>query len=239
MAAQLVQSAISIGNTGTHNVSLGAAPISGNVLWAFYFVNTTGTTHAAPSGWTALFASVSGGSGGSARSFRAWWKISDGSETSTITFTGPANHSNVHVLEFSGLQASPLDVQNNSGLLASNTVHTNTALDPGSGFDILHVIGIGSRAAGGITGIATQTVNNGIQWDAVDAECGDSGASGGGSAGVSAYKLTDPSITIGNTHNSRVTFTGAAVGGGCHTIFKVQAVSTFANVVLWTANVEQ
>jgi hypothetical protein len=120
--AVLVQHAENITSTGAASMAVGstqgwAAPTAGDLLVAWSVADCTMTL----AGWTAGPSVVDNNAA------YMWYKVAAGTE-STVTFGAGASASpiTVGVLEYSGLQATPFDVQNFSGNQVGGTSATIT-----------------------------------------------------------------------------------------------------------------
>lgn len=121
MAAALVQTA-SNNATSTANLSVGsgqgwATPTSGNLILAWANGNVTVT---GPAGYTAGPSVVNG------NGVYMWYKVSAGTET-TASFTHTASWMTVGLMEYSGLTATPFDVQSSSTQSTSSGTSTASA----------------------------------------------------------------------------------------------------------------
>jgi hypothetical protein len=128
-----------------------AAPAAGNLL--VVTANSDATVTMTTAGFTAG-PSVIDGNGA-----YLWWKVADGTE-STITVTpGSAAHTAMTACEYSGVAASPFDVQNSSLVASSNgtstvaaAITTTQAGDLIVAAALLHGVVTGAPSAGSWSG---------------------------------------------------------------------------------------
>lgn len=213
MAIAFVQAKSAASNT----ITLNASPIQGNLLYVLGTRNST-TTVAAPDGtWTALTELTVGG--GSARSYRAFYKIAGASESATIAFAN-TNTMTIHVLEYSGVAASSTLNIDNAQLNASGSPQfTPTVTPSGSGNAI--IIGYAAQKNGATystekvnvstTGVNERTeINNGTSTSGVLYDLAVTGLTGTyfGEAAPSANAIGGGGISIFNEAGGTIALTG-------------------------------
>lgn len=137
MAIAFVQSKSAGSGTTPPAVTLTSVATSGNLLVAEIMSHNTNTNHTI-AGWTAL-TNISTGSGGTTRSGRLFYKISDGTEQ-TITGGAQSNWS-MAVAEYSGIDTNVPLVVENSNSTASSTTHTTPTVNAESTPDMLVFLG--------------------------------------------------------------------------------------------------
>lgn len=118
--ASTATSAKTVDTGTTHTVSLPSGIEAGDLLLIFWAdANTSGTQPATPAGWTALY---SGQWGSSNVYYRAWYRIADGSEGSTVNVTGGAERSahTAYRIASGSFQGVPVASPGNTGTTNSN-----------------------------------------------------------------------------------------------------------------------
>lgn len=120
MAIAFVQKARGQTNGASTTATFGSATTSGNLLVAIAYTNGV-QTGLSVTGWTQA---VRTNYSGTASSIGIWYKVADGTET-TVTSTG-STICRLHIAEYSGTDAVPLDQVNSGTLNATTTVNTGT-----------------------------------------------------------------------------------------------------------------
>jgi hypothetical protein len=158
-------------------VNLPSAIIAGNLLVAFSSVRTAGTW-ALPPGWVEMDSQDSGGIG----ELTAFYKIADGTEGTTATFTaGTASTGSWHVRKISSWHGTTIPelAKSTSGGVAGSTINP-PSLSPSWGSAKTLWLAIGGSAAESITASAYPAGYSDGSWNNISA--------GGSSAAVgSAY----------------------------------------------------
>lgn len=128
------------GGSATTTFALGATAAAGNLLVAFA-TNSTATPNNVPAGWTDLGSASA--SGGTARSCRMVYKVSDGTETG-ITFS--ANGSG-WIAEYSGVDQTTPNIGGtaNCQVTAAGTSHATLSITPTAGKSAIVICGLAVR----------------------------------------------------------------------------------------------
>lgn len=199
MAASFVQASSADSTTVTFS-----AAGAGNLLVCFAIYGTSGAIGAVTPGWTALTAVNN-----ATQSCRMFYKIAAGGETSFQVDGGA-----LCMVEYSGITAVPLDVEN-AQATGSGTTHTTPTVTPTAGLDELVVFATGVKTT---ATWSTQQVNGSSTGVAerVDFQTASHGA-----AQISDLEVAS---TTGTYAGSAVS-SGAAAGTAAIALFKVAAVT--------------
>lgn len=148
MPATRVQAIGNIVTTGT-SLTVGsgqgwAAPTAGNLLVVVVNATFTATT---PAGWTV------GPSVVDDNAAYLWWRVAAGTETSVTVTQGGAAIASIALFEYSGLAASPFDVQNSAATTAVSGTTTAAAsiTTTGTSGDLVFAVAALNRDAAGTT----------------------------------------------------------------------------------------
>jgi hypothetical protein len=125
-----------------------AAPTAGSLLVAWYNGDNTVTL---PTGFTAGPSVVDG------NACYIWWKVAAGTETSVVFTQAASSDGEAGLLEYSGVAASPTDVQNSStiaGTLGTVTTSVSVTGTGTSGDLYMALAGLHGTGTAAPTGIA-------------------------------------------------------------------------------------
>lgn len=206
MAWAFVNSATGVsGNTVSVSVTYPASINAGDLLVYFWAQGNTATTQSAePSGITQVGSEITNGD----RRYRIYYRVADGTETGSITWTVSASvRQTACILHYSGTHATPLDVAGTPNTTASATTINAPSVTTTAANDLVVRIASLSAAGGSITGVpATSRVN--FNDGAVVTALADENVASAGATGTAAFSGST-GAWIGQT----VAFKEAVAGG--------------------------
>lgn len=132
MAAAYVQSKTAKGSSAAPAATFTSAPTQGNLLVAAAMAMSTTVITMTSTGWTAL-TSATGGTGGSTRAVRMFYKVAGAGESSIVTMASGNAAWAIVIGEYSGLAATPLNVENAQVNASSNPATTPSVTPTGTG----------------------------------------------------------------------------------------------------------
>ena len=214
MAIALVQANGATASGTAPAVTLGATPTNGNLLVASIAYGAAQATLTI-TGWTPGTL-TSGGSGGSARAVRMFYKIASG-DSATVTAAGASSNTWViSVAEYSGVDATTPLLVESSQLNISGTV-TTPSVTPTASKAVVACCGIGVHSstatfsAEAISGTGVGTVTERTD-------------TGGGST-MSACLFDGLTASTSGAYAGSATSATAAVGVGAIMVFQAAAAS--------------
>lgn len=152
MAIAHVQSKGAVGTNTVPTVVLTAAPTSGNLLVVVGISGTT-TLLTMAAGWTPVDAGQTGGSGGTTRAIRAWYKIAAGESATIAAAANPGGTWGFVCAEYSGVDTTTPLIGGASQQNVSSTSQPTPSVTPTAG-----------KSAVGI--IVTHVKANSVAWSA-------------------------------------------------------------------------
>ncbi len=200
-------------------------PAQGTLLVACVEYMTTGTITENSGTWTALAATQSGGSGGSAHCARQFAKIAGASEPTTVNFNGPANNWAISMTGFLGVESASIaaaqDVAN-AVLTASANPEVSPSVNPADGANRLVVSFPAARGAVTFSSHG-YSENGGSSYSDTMTESTTTASNGR----VAIAWIEIASTTTGN-YLTRVNMSGSAAGAMGIGIYKPAAVVAVA-----------
>jgi hypothetical protein len=220
VAITFIQAKENGSTTGTSaSATFTSAPTAGNLLVAWVISNTT-TVITNAGGWTPMTSSA-GGTGGSTRSFRGFYKIAAVGESSSPAFAVGSGAWGLVILEYQGVDGvTPLLIEN-SQLNASGTVTTPT-VTPTASKEVVISFALGT-SAGTNTTFSAEQINASATGVNERADVG-AGAHGGKACDAAADLFV--ASTTG-TYQGSATASAAGVGAGGIAIFQAAVVTAF------------
>lgn len=206
--------------TAHPNADMSSAPVQGNLLVAFVAQQNTGSTLTANTGWTALTATANGDAG------RMFYKVagaSEGTNQQPCTTSHTARAWVCLIVEHSGIDPTPLDVENAVG--DAGSTKTSPTVNPTSTGAVV-VIGAAYSTSASTT-FSNQMVNSSATGVSERGDLGDGSGNNQTSGTIWDFSQATAAASYATTVGASV-----AEAGGIHiAVFKASSGTQYPQAV--------